>query len=138
MRGVPQNRFIFLLCLLIQEWLFWRKTFQLLLPFNPYCFCVIMHITTIPLFIMIFRSEIFCLDVFCSFRFNILVCQNDLLLFILIVSFVSISTDNTIQLRHLHPKEVLYNFLMILHTTIKRKVSKPRRMIAQCIFFLPK
>ena len=105
-----------MLCLLIQEWLFWRKTFQWLLPFDPYCFCVVRHITTIALFIMIFRSEIFYLDIFCSLLLNIsgLVCQNVLLLFILVATFVSISTDNTIQLRHLHLKEVLYNFLMIL------------------------
>ena len=83
---------------------------------NPYCFCVMRHITTIALFAMIFRSEIYCLDTVCKFLFNIsgLVSQNVLLLFILIVTFVSISTDTTIQLRHVPPKEVLYDFLMIL------------------------
>ena len=52
-------------------------------------------VTTIDLF---FRSEVYCLDTFNSFLFNVsgLVCQNDLLLFRLIVTFVSISTNNTI------------------------------------------
>ena len=84
--------------------------------YKPYCFCVSRHITTRALFNIILRPEIYCLDTFCSFLFNIsgLVCQNVLLLFILIVTFVSISADNTIQLRHVSLKEVLYNFLMIL------------------------
>ena len=77
--------------------------------YNPYCFCVMRHITAIALFAMIFRSEIYCLDDFHNFCFNIsgLVCQNVLLLFLLIVTFVSIS------ICHLLPKEILYNFLMI-------------------------
>ena len=77
--------------------------------YNPYCFCVMRHIATIALFAMIFRSEIDCLDNFHSFCFNIsgFVCQNVLLLFLLIVTFISIS------ICHLLPKEILYNFLMI-------------------------
>ena len=52
-------------------------------------------VATIDLF---FRSEVYCLGTFNSFLFNVsgLICQNDLLLFRLIVTFVSISTNNTI------------------------------------------
>ena len=94
--------------------------------YNPYCFCIVRHIITIALFTMIFRSEIYCLDIFCIFPFNIsvLVCQNVLLLFILIVTFVSISTDNTIQLRHVPPTEVLYNILIILSSINQLNESK--------------
>ena len=65
---------------------------------------------------MFFSSEIYCLDTFCSFLFNILnlVFRNVLLLFRLIVTLISISADNTIQLRYLLSIKVLYNLLMIL------------------------
>ena len=78
------------------------------------CFCVMRQITTIALFTMMFRFEMYCLDIFCCCLFHIsgLVCQDVLLLFIMIVTFVSISTDNTVQLRHIPPKEVLYNILI--------------------------
>ena len=84
--------------------------------YNPYCFCVMGHIIAIALFAIIYKSEIYCSDSFCSFLFNIsgLVYQNNYLIFILIATFASVSTDNTIQLRHFLPKECLYNFLMIL------------------------
>ena len=46
--------------------------------YNPYCFCVMRHIITIALFKMIFKSKIYCSDIFCSFLFDIsgLVYQN--------------------------------------------------------------
>ena len=83
--------------------------------YNPYCFCVMRHVTTITLFILLFKSEFYCLDTFFSF-FNIssLVYQNVLLLFRLVITFHSILTDNTIEFRYLLPTEVLYNVLMIL------------------------
>ena len=78
------------------------------------CFCVMRQITRMALFTMMFRFEMYCLDIFCCCLFHIsgLVCQDVLLLFITIVTFVSISTDNTVQLRHIPPKEVLYNILI--------------------------
>ena len=103
--------------LLIQGWLFWGNIFQWLLPFiTRIFFCVMRHVTIISLLIMIFMFEIYHLITFCSFLFNIsdLLHQNVLLLFRLIATFVSISTDNTIQLCYLLPIEVAPNFLMIL------------------------
>ena len=91
--------------------------------YNPYCFCVMRHVTATALLIIFFRSRIYWLGTFCSFLFNIsgFVCQNVLLLFRLIVIFVSISTDNTIQLRYLFPIELLYNFLWFhLSSTAQR------------------
>ena len=84
--------------------------------YSPHYFCNTRNITTIALFKIIFKYEIYCLDTFCSFLFNTsgLVCQNVLLLFILIVTSVSISVDN--HLRHVPLKEVLCNFFMILPT----------------------
>ena len=51
--------------------------------YNPYYFCVMRHITTIVLFKITFRTEIYCLDTFCGFLNNIsgLVSQNVLSLF---------------------------------------------------------